>query len=152
MTDNNTLIVLHEDGSQPSTGGAQLLSVRAYADSVEVNHRTVRDWLARGLLPTAFHDTRRVWWIPADARKAEVPVAPRADVATRSDAHSLTSSPEWGLMQSFTPKRRPFPIAEVAAAWGLPVETIRRWAREGVGGLELCTGPHSAHYVWIELA
>lgn len=146
------IIILNPDGSDAGAGGP-LLSVRDYADHVKVNHRTVRDWLARGLLPDAFQDTRRVWWIPADARKADVPVAPRADIATTSDTqHSLTSSPEWGSMQAFAPKRRPFPIADVAAAWDLPVETIRRWAREGVGGLELATGPHNAHYVWVESA
>lgn len=68
MTDNT--LIIHSPA----------LSIMDYAaDVARVNHRTVRDWLAKGMLPTAYQDGTGKWWIPADAEPVRAPVAPRVD-------------------------------------------------------------------------
>lgn len=68
MTDHTQLII-HEPA----------LKILDYAERAGVDHRTVREWLRKGLLPDAYKDGRGRWWIPASARKMDVPVAPRVD-------------------------------------------------------------------------
>lgn len=48
-----------------------MLDVLAYADAAGVNHRTVREWLKRDLLPGATQDARGKWWIPANAQRVD---------------------------------------------------------------------------------
>jgi hypothetical protein len=90
MTEHNPIYTLAtKEGTQsmsalsPDPGSVVIhgtdLKVLDYAAHVGVNHRTVREWLQKGLLPDAYKDGRGQWWIPADSRKLETFVAPRVE-------------------------------------------------------------------------
>lgn len=101
MTDNTT-VVIHEPA----------LKILDYAARVGVDHRTVREWLRKGLLPDAYKDGRNVWWIPASARRMETPVAPRKD-----DGQVIAAEPREYTVPSFIPLY--MPLDEAAALLGV---------------------------------
>jgi len=77
MTDHSLIYTLTpEDGISPAPADMKIVD---YAAHVGVDHRTVREWLRKGLLPDAYKDGRGRWWIPADAVKLEPTIAPRVD-------------------------------------------------------------------------
>lgn len=47
--------------------GPEVVSIDAYAEACKVSTRTVRRWLAAGLVPGAAQDRKGVWSIPAAA-------------------------------------------------------------------------------------
>jgi hypothetical protein len=60
------------------------LSLTDYADTVGVDHRTVRRWLAADRLPGAVRESQGLssrWWIPVDARVTPLPARERATPA-----------------------------------------------------------------------
>jgi len=130
-----------------------MLDRDAYAKHVGVSARRVADYLRLGELPTATKDPAGKWWIPADAVRVPRPgAAAMVAVRNRMADAGVVAVPEAAeaALPAFAARRRPFPIAEAAALFGVPVETVRRWAAHGDGGLSLSSGPHGAHYVWIE--
>jgi hypothetical protein len=125
-----------------------LQSITEFAKARDVTPRTVNNWLQANRLPGA----RKVdgkWLIPSDA---ELAAPPRDAVATTSTPAPVPVAAPAYAVPVFMPKRRPIPIDAVAAEFGVPAATIRRWAKAGEGGLSLSTGPTGAHFVWIEAA
>ena len=49
----------------------RMVDVLEFAAIQGVDHRTVRDWLSKGLLPRAKKNERGKWMIPADERKLD---------------------------------------------------------------------------------
>lgn len=84
-------IVIRESGSVEIHEPA--LKILDYAQRVGVDHRTVREWLRRGLLPGAYKDGSGRWWIPADAVRQDTPVAPRQEPIT-SGVVEIVAPPE----------------------------------------------------------
>jgi len=137
------------------TPATELLTAEQYAAHVGVSRRRVADYLRLGELPTA----RKVdgkWWIPADAVRVPVPGA-AAMVSVRNRMAeagvvalpTIEDAPE--APAAFIPRRRAFHPADAAALIGAPTAaTAVRWARAGTAGLELTTGPHGEHMIFIE--
>jgi hypothetical protein len=74
---SNAAIIIHEDG-----GSSAMVDILTFAELRGVDHRTVREWLRRDLLPGAQKDGRGKWHIPVDAVKQEKPVhEPKPDAA-----------------------------------------------------------------------
>ena len=123
-----------------------LLTITEFAKAREVTPRTVNNWLAADRLAGA-RKLDGKWMIPAEAVVGP-PRGGALDVTTSAPAVGVVA-PSYAP-PVFMPRRRPIPIAAVAAEFDVPVETVRRWARAGEGGLSLSSGPHGSHYVWIE--
>lgn len=87
------------------------MSIMDYAEMIHKDHRTVREWLRKGMLPTAYQDGSRKWWIPADAEPVRAPVAPRADVAQRSSEPHTLAVRETITVPTFIPLYMPLPDA-----------------------------------------
>lgn len=98
------------------------LKILDYADLVGVDHRTVREWLRKGLLPTAYQDGRGRWWIPSSARRLETPVAPRRENGAPSGQMTLAQPREHYTMPSFIPLY--MPLAEAAPLLGVTAYQI----------------------------
>ncbi len=123
-----------------------MVDVKDYADIIGVGVRTVMNYLAADRIPGA----RKVagkWMIPADAQPTQ-----HAVIQHRVPAADIIATPTPEPVAPIRIKRQPVPVAVLAQQWGLPADTVRRWAKAGEGGLSLSTGPQSAHYVWVELA
>jgi DNA-binding transcriptional MerR regulator len=107
------------------------MKILEYADHVGVQDRTVREWLRKGLLPDAYKDGRGRWWIPADAQRLEIPIAPRVDSAPIREIPPMSSQPyeiERSLRSLPSPGFIPLymPVDEAAPLLGVTAYQILR--------------------------
>lgn len=106
---------------------APALSILEYAERIHKDHRTVREWLRKGMLPTAYQDGSRKWWIPADAEPVRAPVAPRAEIAPRSGETTAVALREIAVPQ-FIPLY--MPLADAAPLLGVTPYQIAQHPEE----------------------
>lgn len=105
------------------------LSILDYAARIGKDHRTVREWLRKGMLPTAYQDGSRKWWIPADAEPVRAPVAPRAEHAPPSgDQPSALAVRESIAVPQFIPLY--MPLADAAPLLGVTAYQIAQHPEE----------------------
>lgn len=137
-----------------------MVDILTFAEIRGVDHRTVREWLRRDLLPGAMKDGRGKWHIPVDAVKLEKPLhEPKPDDAV--DVVSIAPRAEDLIVDENgapAPSPRPrafFTVPEAAQLLGISPYRIREnrdafgvvpW---GPNGLLLVPAPVIRNYLGL---
>jgi hypothetical protein len=138
-----------------------MVDILTFAQLRGVDHRTVREWLRRDLLPGATKDGRGKWQIPVDAIKQEKPIHEKPDGTI-----SVVETPAPARVEDLiidadgapAPAPRPrafFTVPEAAQLLGISPYRIREnrdafgvvpW---GPNGLLLVPAPVVRHYLGL---
>lgn len=131
-----------------------MVDILTFAQLRGVDHRTVREWLRRDLLPGATKDGRGKWHIPVDAVKLEKPLHEKP---SDEIAHAAPARVE-DLVDDSEERRRPrafFTVPEAAQLLGISPYQIREnrdafgvvpW---GPNGLLLVPAPVIRNYLGL---